>query len=267
MDLYRLQHLVNQGTNVLNFSLSVNNLLTLDDGMPEYIITETFEALFDNIEQLQQNARVIQRERIRHLRMQQRTLRLQAHANSLEPSQQLPAPELTQTLSTSPPDVLLNDDFLPFNTMDNEEDIFGDDDIQVNEIMARTNSDETRSRVFPRMKKPISKTVKKTEFDSMMDDSCGICLDTRTRGETITTSCGHNYCNTCFDALVQSRKQQILRKDKVVHCPHCRSVNPQITVFKMRKPRTRNTRIVNYSGDDVEGEQSSTEFVPEPITV
>lgn len=252
MDLYRLQHLVNQATNVLNFSLSVNNLLTLDDGMPEYIITETFEALFDNIEQLQQNARVIQRERIRHLRMQQRTLRLQAHANSIEPSQQLPAPELTRTPSTPPPDVLLNDDFLPFsNTMDIEENIFGDDDdIQVNEILARTNSDETRSRMFPRMKKPISKTVKKTEFESMMDDSCGICLDTRTRGETISTSCGHNYCNTCFDALVQSRKQQILRKDKVVHCPHCRTVNPQITVFKMRKPRTRNPRII-----------------PEPITV
>ena len=215
----RLQQLLTQGGNIANYSIAISSLISMPDSFPPDILEESFHVMFDTIQQFNTNLREIQRDHIRQARIQQRRQRQ-----------------------------LNNRPIVDLITTEQLVEIFGDDNdehnvaLQENAIVNEDTHDITP--VIPRMKKPLSKIIKKTEFDAVIDDNCGICLDTKTRGETITTECGHNYCITCFDALVQFRKQQISRQNKVVHCPHCRSANPRITVYKMRKPRTQTPRIV-----------------------
>ena len=212
----RLQQLLTQGGNIANYSIAISSLISMPDSFPPDILDESFHVMFDTIQQFNTNLREIQRDHIRQVRIQQRRQRLLRNRPIID---LMPTEQLVEIFG--------NDHEILQNRIDNEE-----------------NTHPITNPVIPRMKKPLSKIIKKTEFDAVIDDNCGICLDTKTRGETITTECGHNYCITCFDALVQFRKQQISRQNKVVHCPHCRSANPRITVYKMRKPRTQPPRIV-----------------------
>ena len=93
-------------------------------------------------------------------------------------------------------------------------------------------------REVPRPKKTITKIVRQNEINEIMNDNCGICLETKTRGETITTCCGHHYCKVCYDAYLESINSRHYTEDKTPRCPHCRKINPRVTEYRIRKKRT-----------------------------
>jgi len=96
---------------------------------------------------------------------------------------------------------------------------------------------ENEIRPEPRIPKPKSKVLKKTELTRLMENDCGICLDKTTRIHTVDTCCGHTFCKTCFDSYrisVMARPE-----DRIVKCPMCRKVNPKITEFRERKAPTK----------------------------
>jgi hypothetical protein len=71
----RLNQLLTQGGNIMNFAAEINNILTIPDGFPQDVIDENFHVMFDTIHQINTNLREIQREHNRGLRMQQRAQR------------------------------------------------------------------------------------------------------------------------------------------------------------------------------------------------
>ena len=93
--------------------------------------------------------------------------------------------------------------------------------------------------VIPKIPPPLSKVIRKRDLDVVMGDDCGICLDKETRRNTVSTCCGHHYCKTCFDALVES-----CREVRVLKCPICRKENPRITLFRARNPPTKKPVVV-----------------------
>jgi hypothetical protein len=199
-----LQRLITQGHDIMHLSQTVTNIIHLSDSndMPTDVTNDIFNVFLGNIAELQQNVREIQSRHARDLRARHRLQNAQITRRYIHPYNR---------------------------NMDDE----------VGVLHHPFNADAVPRISVPRMKTPIKKVVEKTEFDAMMDECCGICLEIKTRGETILTSCGHNYCKTCFDHFVLSRKQKRSRKDKVVHCPHCRTPNPQVTVFMFTLRRIR----------------------------
>ena len=203
----QLQELRDYGRSVADMSEQISLLLTIQ-GIPEDIIRESFNRLSSEISMIQQvlgMVRLQHRREVRNIERQRVQQQLVATITELDPV------SIEQHPALEP----------------------------VSEPVVRP-----RRVCIPRMKKPVFKTLKKADFGAIMPDNCGICLETKTRGETITTCCGHNYCKTCFEQLVESRKTRLSPADRVVHCPHCRKENPQVTAFKMRKPRTRNAIIL-----------------------
>jgi len=89
-----------------------------------------------------------------------------------------------------------------------------------------------------RIKKPVSKALKKSDLEAMMPDDCGICLEKNTRINTASTCCGHHFCVACYDSMVAHSISQNRR----ISCPMCRKVSPQITVFRARKTPVRKPR-------------------------
>lgn len=202
----QLQELRDYGRSVADMSEQMSLLLTIQ-GIPEDIIRESFNRLSSEISMIQQ---VIGTVRLQH-RREVRNIERQRVSQQLVASIELDPVSIEQHPALEP----------------------------ASELVVRP-----RRVCIPRMKKPVFKTLKKADFGAIMPDNCGICLETKTRGETITTCCGHNYCKTCFEQLVESRKNRQSRADRVVHCPHCRKENPQVTAFKTRKPRTQTAVIL-----------------------
>jgi len=91
-----------------------------------------------------------------------------------------------------------------------------------------------------RTRKPKSKKTKAVNqrmLDSVMPDACGICLNTNTRGETVSTSCGHHFCGDCFDHWAEFKLQHPNASNRVITCPICRQAKPTVTQFRLRKQR------------------------------
>ena len=89
-----------------------------------------------------------------------------------------------------------------------------------------------------RIKKPVSKALKKSDLEAMMPDDCGICLEKNTRMNTASTCCGHHFCVGCYDSMVAHS----IAQNRCINCPLCRKVSPQITVFRSRKTPVRKPR-------------------------
>lgn len=95
----------------------------------------------------------------------------------------------------------------------------------------------------PRMAKPKSKALKKSEVNVLVPDDCGICLEKSTRIQSVDTCCGHTFCKTCFDSYRASVLAKPTRTERVIKCPLCRKVNPKITEFRERKAPTKKTPV------------------------
>jgi NAD-dependent SIR2 family protein deacetylase len=96
---------------------------------------------------------------------------------------------------------------------------------------------------IPRVAKPKSKALKKSELNVLVPDDCGICLEKSTRIQSVDTCCGHTFCKTCFDSYRASVLAKPTRTERVIKCPLCRKVNPKMTEFRERKAPTKKTPV------------------------
>ena len=90
------------------------------------------------------------------------------------------------------------------------------------------------NRQVTQKRKPARKSValKKMELVKTVDDPCCICMEKYTRVNSVTTSCGHSFCKSCYDRVEQTGLASHTRK---VCCPICREGNPKITEYRARK--------------------------------
>ena len=102
--------------------------------------------------------------------------------------------------------------------------------LQLNEML-REHGLIDRCRQNPDRKQItfVTKIVKRSVVEAMMPDKCGICLDAHSRGDTITTDCGHDYCKPCFNLLASIKNAE----DKDIMCPNCRNICDKIIDFRM----------------------------------
>ena len=84
--------------------------------------------------------------------------------------------------------------------------------------------------------------VPRAVLREMMSESCGICLETRTREKTITTSCGHPYCGNCFRVWSSYR----VRSKCIVSCPIC--VSPVFEITRYTAIFGRNQGVAESEG-------------------
>ena len=74
------------------------------------------------------------------------------------------------------------------------------------------------------------KTIKKADFDAPCADSCPICLEIHTKGDSLTTECDHEFGKGCYNFWMNS-----LSSNK--KCPTCRKDCPKVTYYKTRKTK------------------------------
>jgi len=92
--------------------------------------------------------------------------------------------------------------------------------------------------------KPKIKTIRHSEITALVHDDCGICLERKPQIECIRTSCGHDFCKTCYESLVTATLTNPIRKNRVIKCPMCRTENPKYTEFRERKVPTRRPAVI-----------------------
>jgi hypothetical protein len=74
------------------------------------------------------------------------------------------------------------------------------------------------------------KTIKKADFEAHCTDSCSICLEIHTKGDSLTTECNHEFGKDCYNFWMNS-----LSSNK--KCPTCRKDCPKVTYYKTRKTK------------------------------
>ena len=79
--------------------------------------------------------------------------------------------------------------------------------------------------------KPVIKvnSISSRSFLAPCKDVCSICLDTHQKGESITTQCGHEFGNQCWEQLHTT----VLNGD--IMCPLCRKACNFVNGYKQRK--------------------------------
>ena len=61
-------------------------------------------------------------------------------------------------------------------------------------------------------------------------DKCAICLETHTKGDSITTDCGHEFGKECWQAWSRQTHGH-------PSCGICRKKNPKVTMYRARRTR------------------------------
>ena len=81
---------------------------------------------------------------------------------------------------------------------------------------------------------PLEKmvTIKKADFEAPCIDSCPICLEIHTKGDSLMTECNHEFGIQCYNSWMTAFTSNHT-------CPTCRKVTPRVTMYKTRcrKPR------------------------------
>jgi hypothetical protein len=76
--------------------------------------------------------------------------------------------------------------------------------------------------------------LKKTEVNQLMPEPCCICMEEYTRVQSVTTSCSHTFCKTCYD---EHERTAHVTLHKAVRCPICRTRKPKVTEYRARASR------------------------------
>lgn len=105
----------------------------------------------------------------------------------------------------------------------------------------------TRTPTRRRRRARTSKAISQRDMNIVLPDPCSICYEDYTKGNSISTSCGHTFCKTCYEG----HENSVDRRKKVC-CPLCRQETPLITEYRARKPRRpRNTAFQNETATQV----------------
>jgi len=90
------------------------------------------------------------------------------------------------------------------------------------------------------------KVLARAAFAANCGENCAICMDTHQKGESLTTSCGHDFGKECYQNWFNSANSS-------QSCPTCRAVNPQVTIYSKRvyrAPQPQNN-LVNVVENNV----------------
>ena len=98
------------------------------------------------------------------------------------------------------------------------------------EIVSRNKTDQLEIKYGPFNITFAFKNILKKELDITIDNICAICYETPTKGESLTTSCGHDFCRECYIKWGYN-------KDKAPSCPTCRKCSPDVFMFKHRQQK------------------------------
>jgi hypothetical protein len=85
-------------------------------------------------------------------------------------------------------------------------------------ITPKTSNASANIKVLP---------ISKTAFESNNENECGICFESSSKGLTMTTDCGHEYCVKCWHTWYMSHRS----------CPTCRNLNPLVTYYKVKESK------------------------------
>ena len=83
--------------------------------------------------------------------------------------------------------------------------------------------------------------LKKTEVNQPMPEPCCICMEEYTRVQSVTTSCSHTFCKTCYD---EHERTAHVTLHKAVCCPICRTRKPKVTEYRARASRVAVAHLV-----------------------
>lgn len=113
------------------------------------------------------------------------------------------------------------------------------DFIETERIMEEARRARTvRHANYRRCVRKISSKYTEARLNNSSVMVCAICYEVPTLKNVCMTSCGHSFCSSCFDRW---EEQCVLRANTT--CPSCRTEKPPLTVYKPRKPRTKNARL------------------------
>jgi hypothetical protein len=91
-----------------------------------------------------------------------------------------------------------------------------------------------------------SKVLPRAVFAANCGEACAICMDTHQKGESLTTSCAHDFGKECYKNWFNSDNSN-------KSCPTCRTLNPQVTVYSKRVYRATlpQNNVVNVVENNV----------------
>jgi hypothetical protein len=78
------------------------------------------------------------------------------------------------------------------------------------------------------------KVIAKAKFNGDCEQECGICFEIHKKRDTLTTSCDHVYCISCWSTWMNARNSNKT-------CPTCRLFLPSATYYKIRATKKRET--------------------------
>lgn len=74
------------------------------------------------------------------------------------------------------------------------------------------------------------RVIGRVKFNAVCKEVCGICFETPTMGDSVTTVCGHQYCKQCWYNWMSNATSNRT-------CPTCRKNHPITTTFKLMADR------------------------------
>jgi hypothetical protein len=78
------------------------------------------------------------------------------------------------------------------------------------------------------------KVIAKAKFNGDCEQECGICFEIHKKRDTLTTSCDHVYCISCWSTWMNA-----INSNKA--CPTCRLFLPSATYYKIKATKKRET--------------------------
>ena len=96
------------------------------------------------------------------------------------------------------------------------------------------------SRVRVRMPKKVIKVIKKADLEKSMEDVCSICQDSYVKKDSVTASCGNQFCASCFEQWIETKKME----HKAVTCPLCRQNVVSFMGYRARAARGSKNPVV-----------------------
>lgn len=88
--------------------------------------------------------------------------------------------------------------------------------------------------------------IARAAFAKNCGENCAICMEIHQKGDSLTTSCGHDFGKECYQNWFNSANSS-------QSCPTCRAVNPQVTIYSKRVYRATQPQnnVVNVVENNV----------------
>ena len=210
-----------------------------------------FRQLLDNIAQIERDlgrVRTVIERRLRGPQSQRRRPETPRRYHRSHYVRRQQAPEAVAQVIPPPPPMRTVAALPPSSTQQPRQ-IADEIDTEIEAVLIRSFEE---ARVAQRLSNSIqnvripklkTKALKASEINLPLTDSCVICQETHIKCDSIETSCGHHFGQTCFLDWVRTKKQS----HQDLCCPLCMRNKPDYHGFRARKPPVNRDRVINAS--------------------